>query len=72
MIYLGGKGDKGFVLTETLEQLYQAIRDLQRLVSALETRLDRWENDRLKSFDYFRKEYDPNFQAESRQGEPRT
>ena len=50
-------GDFAMSVAETLEQMHkvitdhhQAIKDLQRLVSALDTRLDRFE-------------YDPNFQA---------
>ena len=59
-----------FTIAEALEAAARAlksqsqeIRDLHRLVSALDTRLDRLEAGG--------KEYDPNAVAESRHGEPK-
>ena len=47
---------------QALKSQAQELRDLHRLVSALDTRLDRLETGG--------KEYDPNAAAESRHGEP--
>ena len=47
---------------QALKSQSQEIKDLHRLVSALDTRLDRLEDGG--------KEYDPNAVAESQHGEP--